>query len=242
MLDDCQLQADSLDDVLSDGAWASEHRHETCCARLDDFSWVIPPYDPDTIVPGRELDVEIPDVDTDICVLPDEFPVVVDRTDVELLFLPVVVQTRSQVLCDPDLDLSERYVEMDVVDTRRDIRDLPGVIPEMFAAMSLTLPVDEEIDSQVEEGPGRDLDMGDPDVGRDIQVMSEVGPMMIDGSDTGLLAFPVVANTETQVDVRWEVTLEVVPSVVDGGCPPGWLDSEFDGCIVDVIVLSPEFI
>ena len=56
---------------------------------------------------------------------------------------------------------------------------------------------------------GRDLDIGDPDEGRVIQVVSEVSPMMIDGSDTGPLALPVVANTETQVDVGWEVTLEV---------------------------------
>ena len=34
---------------------------------LIDFNWVILPY-------------EIPDVDRDMCVLPDEFPVVVDRT------------------------------------------------------------------------------------------------------------------------------------------------------------------
>ena len=58
--------------------WTSENRHEMCCAWLDDFNWVVPPYDPDIIVPGRELDVEIPDVDREICVLPDEFPVVVD--------------------------------------------------------------------------------------------------------------------------------------------------------------------
>ena len=63
MIDDCRLQADSLDDVLSEGAWASENRHETCCARLDDFSWVVPPYDPDMILPGWELDMEIWDVD-----------------------------------------------------------------------------------------------------------------------------------------------------------------------------------
>ena len=61
-------------------------------------------------MPGQELDVEIPDVDKDICVLPDELPVVVYRTAIELLSLPVVVQTRPQVVCDPDLDLSERYV------------------------------------------------------------------------------------------------------------------------------------
>ena len=51
---------------------------------------------------------------------------------------------------------------------------------------------------------------------------------MIDGSDTGSLSLPVVANTETQVDVRWEATLEVVPCVVGCGCPTGWLDSESD--------------
>ena len=82
--------------------------------------------------------------------------------------------------------------------------------------------------------------MGDPDVGRDIQMMTEVGPMMIDGSDTGVLSLPVVANTETQVDVRWEAILEVVPFVVRGGCPTGWLDSESDCCVMDVIVLAPE--
>ena len=59
--------------------------------------------------------------------------------------------------------------------------------------------------------------MGDPDVGRDIQVMSEVGPMMIDGSDTGPLALPVVANMETQVDVRCEVTLVVDGAVLRDG-------------------------
>ena len=121
----------------------------------------------------------------------------------------------------------------------------PVVVPVMFdemAAVPMTLPVDEEMGSQVEEGPdvvwtGRDIDMCDPDVGRDIQVLTDVGPMMIDGSDTGPLSLPVVANTETQVDVRWEVTLEVDPFVVGCGCPTGWLDSESDCCMMDEIVL-----
>ena len=82
MVDDCRLQADSLDYVLSVGAWAPENRHGTCCARLDDFDWVVPSYEPDMVLPGREMNVEIPDVDRDICVLPDEFPVVVDKTTV----------------------------------------------------------------------------------------------------------------------------------------------------------------
>ena len=84
------------------------------------------------------------------------------------------------------------------------------MVPVMFdetAAVPTTLPVDEEMGSQVEEGPdvvwtGRDMDMCDLDVGRDIQVLTDVGPMMIDGSDTGPFSLPLVANMETQVDVR----------------------------------------
>ena len=64
--------------------------------------------------------------------------------------------------------------------------------------------------------------------------------MMIDGSDTGPLSLHVVANTEMMLDVRWEATLEVVPFVVGGGCPTGWLDTESDGCVMDEIVLVPE--
>ena len=105
MVDDCRLQADSLDDVLSVRAWASENRHGTCCARLDDFDWVVPPYDPDMILPGWEMDVEIPDVDRDICVLSDEFPVVVYKTAVEPLSLPGVVKTRPHVWLRPGLVL-----------------------------------------------------------------------------------------------------------------------------------------
>ena len=99
------------------------------------------------------------------------------------------------------------------MDTRRDIRNLPDVFPVMFdktAAVPMTLPVGVEMCSHVEEDPdvvwtGRDMEMGDPDVGRDIRVLKDVGPMMIDESDTGLLSLPVVVNTETQVDVGWEV-------------------------------------
>ena len=76
----------------------------------------------------------------------------------------MVVETGSQVGCDPDLYLSERNVEVDIMDTRWDIRNLPGVFLVMFdktAAVPMTLPVDVEMGSQVEE---------DPDVSRDIQV------------------------------------------------------------------------
>ena len=145
-----------------------------------------------------------------------------DKTAVEPMSLPVVVETGPQVGHDPDLYLSKRNMEVDIVDTRRDIRNLP-----------VTLPVGVEMGPQVEEDPdvvltGRDVEMGDPDVGRDIRVLTDVCPVMIDELVTGPLSLPVVVNTETQVDVRWEATLAVVPFVVGCGRPAGWLDSESD--------------
>ena len=49
-MDDCQQHADSKDDVFSMGARRPMNRPGMCCARLDDFDWVVPHYDPDTFV------------------------------------------------------------------------------------------------------------------------------------------------------------------------------------------------
>ena len=43
--DACRLQVDSLSDEWSVESWAVENRHETCCAWLDDFNWMIPSCD-----------------------------------------------------------------------------------------------------------------------------------------------------------------------------------------------------
>ena len=153
----------------------------------------------------------------------------VDKTAVEPMSLPVVIETGPQVGHDPDLYLSERNVEVGIVDTRRDIRNLPDVSPVMFdktAAVPMTLPVGVEMGSHIEEDPdvvwtGRYMEMGDLDVGRDIWVLTDVCPMMIDGLAPGPLSLPVLVNTETQVDVRWEATLAVVPFVVGCGRPAG---------------------
>ena len=61
MMDDCQLHADSKDNVLSVGAWAPMDRPGMCCAWLDDFDGVVPPYEPDMVLPGRDMDVGITD-------------------------------------------------------------------------------------------------------------------------------------------------------------------------------------
>ena len=120
MDDDCRLQADSLNEVLSVEAWAAANRHETCCVQLDNFYWVVPPYDCAMMLPRPELDDESSDVERDVCDVPDEFLVCVDKTAVELLGLPVVVQTRLQVGCDWDFESS---------DVGRDVCYVPDEFP-----------------------------------------------------------------------------------------------------------------
>ena len=206
------------------------------------------PYEPDMVLPGGDMDLGITDVGRDICVLPDVFLVVVDKTAVEPMSLPVVVKTGSQVGCEPDFYLSEQNVGVDVVDIRRDIQNLPDVFPVMFdkmAAVPMTLPVGVKTGPQVEEDPdvvltGRDMEVSDMDVGRDIRVLTDVCPMMFDESATEPLSLPVVVNMETQVDVGCESTLAVVPFVDGWGRPARWLDSESDCCVMDEIVLVPE--
>ena len=80
--------------------------------------------------------------------------------------------------------------------------------------------------------------MDDTDVNRDIRLLTDVCPMMIEESATVPLSLPVVVDTETQVDVRWETTSAVVPFGDGCGRPAGWLDSQKSDCCV--IVLDPE--
>ena len=198
MDDDCRLHGDSLNDELSVEAWAAENRHETCCAWLDHFDWVVPPYDLAMILPRPELDEESSDVERDVGI---------DKTAVELLCLPVVVQTRPQVGCDPDLPFpvdkgKESLVEdgPDVIVSGRkfnvklsDVSRGVCVVPDQFPVVvpkkaveplvspvvvmtrsqagctpAFTLPVDGDVDSQVEVDPDmlseHVMDMSDPDV------------------------------------------------------------------------------
>ena len=54
-------------------AW---NRPAVCCARLDDFDWVVPDYVPDILLSGQDIEVGVMDLTQDIHVLPDVFPVV----------------------------------------------------------------------------------------------------------------------------------------------------------------------
>ena len=57
----------------------------------------------DVLLSGRESTVMILDVSRDICVEPEQLPVVVSKEAVELLAVPVVVQTRPHVGGTPDV-------------------------------------------------------------------------------------------------------------------------------------------
>ena len=61
--DDCRLQVDSLSDEWSVESWAVENRHETCCALLDDFDWVIPSCDLVGRLARPEGDEELSDIE-----------------------------------------------------------------------------------------------------------------------------------------------------------------------------------
>ena len=60
---------------------------------------------PDVIVSGRKSNVGGSDVSREICVVPEQCPVVVPQMFVVPLVLPVVVQMRPQVGCGPDFPL-----------------------------------------------------------------------------------------------------------------------------------------
>ena len=108
LMDDCQLHVDSRDNVLSVGAWAPMNGPGRCCAQLDDFDGVVLPYEPDMLLPGRDMEVGVTDVGRDI----DVFPVVFDETAAVPLSWPVVIGTGPQVGSEPDMLLSVRDVEV----------------------------------------------------------------------------------------------------------------------------------
>ena len=128
MVDIHQQHADVKNDVFLMGAWGPMNQPGTCCARLDDFEWVVPPYEPDMVLPGRDVDIGTTDVGRDVRVLPEMFPVVAEETAVVPKSWPVVVEMEPQVGCESDLLLSEREV-VDIADIRWDIRYLPDVFP-----------------------------------------------------------------------------------------------------------------
>ena len=162
----CSDSEASDDDVLSvgtvrpletaaplGGARVPINRPMIYYTRLNDFDWVVPHYDTDILLSGRDIEVEVTDLIQDIRVLPDVFPVIFDETVAVPMTLPVVVETGPQVDYDPDILLSGRDIEVGITDITQDIRDLPDAFPVLFdetAAVPLSSPVVVETGPQVD--------------------------------------------------------------------------------------------
>ena len=207
MVDVRQQRADVKDDVFLMRARGPMDRPGTCCARLDDFDWVVPPYVPNLVLPGWDVDVGATDVSRDVRGLPEVFPVVAEETAAGPMSWPVVVKTEPQVGCESDVLLSEWEV-VDIADISRDIRCLPDVFPVMLdrtAAGPMTLHLDVEMGPQADEGPdvvlaGWDMERDDTGVIQNTRLLTDVYPMMFEDPATEPMSLPVVVNTETQVD------------------------------------------
>ena len=147
----------------------------------------------DVFFSGRESTMNISDVSHDLCVEPDQCPVVVHKLAAVPLAIPVVVQTRPQVGCGPDLPLPmdegmesldddgsppchDVCVEPDqcplvVPKEARESLALPVVAltrSQAGCALVCTWPVNDNMISQVGVGPdllsGRVMTMVDPDI------------------------------------------------------------------------------
>ena len=168
--DDCGMQIDSLSDEWSVESWTAESRHETCCARLDDFYWVIPACDLVGRFPRPEGDEVLSDIEQDVCDAPDEFPVSMETAAVESLCFPVVVQTRLQEGCDPVLPLPMCKGQEFLVE------DGPDVIVS-----------------------GRESIITESDVSCEICVVSDQFPVVVPKLASVPLAVSVVAQTRPRV-------------------------------------------
>ena len=71
----CSDSEESEDDILPMRDVNPISGHAVCCAQLDDFDWELPDYVPDSSLSGRDIEVELMDLNQDIHVLPDVFPV-----------------------------------------------------------------------------------------------------------------------------------------------------------------------
>ena len=105
------------------------NRPAMCCARLDDFDWAVPDYDPDILLSGRDMEVRVTDVTQDI---QDVFPAIFDETAAVPMSLPVVGDTGPQVGPQVDVLLSGRDMGVGVTDITQDMHVLPDIFPAIF--------------------------------------------------------------------------------------------------------------
>ena len=94
----CSDSEASDDDVLSVGPLVPMNWADVCCARLDDFNWVVSDCVSDILSSGRDIEVGLTNLTHDIKVLPDVFPVMSAGAAAVPMPLPAVAEPVPQVV------------------------------------------------------------------------------------------------------------------------------------------------
>ena len=139
----------------------------------------------DDIVSGRESIIKRSDVRWEICVVSDQGPVFVPKLAAVPLAVPVVVQTRTQVGCGPDLPLP--------VDEGQESLDDDG-LDVIFSGRESTWKIS--------------------DVGHDICVELDQCPVVVPKEAAESLALPVVALTRSQAGCAPVFTWPVIDDMI----------------------------
>ena len=191
----------------------------------------------------RDGAVGAPDVGREVHEILVALPALADGRARRPVSWPVVIKAEPQVDCVSVELLSDREL-VTITDVSRDIRCSPDVVPVMLpshlesddmgvtqdahlrtelclmsfedsASVPMSLPVEANTETQVDVRweptlvvvPSNEV----TGITGEAQVQTDVGPVMSEDSAMEPMSLPVEANTETQVDVRWESTLVVVP-------------------------------
>ena len=203
---------------------------------------------PEVIVSGRESIITDSDVSCEICVVPDQLPVVVPKSAAVPLAVSVVAQTRPRGGCGPNLPLP---VDKSI---------------EPLDAYGLDVVIS-----------GRESTVMISDVGHDICVELDQLPVVVSKGAVEPLALPVVAPTRSQVGrtpvVAWpanydtilqvevdqdllsgrfmksldpdeesgdQVSLNAAPDVDEDACHTEWRETVVDDMVMEKFVLVPE--
>ena len=124
MVDVSQRHAEEEDDVLFTRTREPMDRPGTCCAQLDDFDWIVPPYDSDTLLSVDDMTIGVAGIHRDFRNLPDVLPARDAETAAMPITLPVGVNIGPQVIDDPD--------DPDLTNNRWAVRKLPDMFPVKF--------------------------------------------------------------------------------------------------------------
>ena len=202
----------------------------------------------DVILSGRESTVRMSDVSSEICVVSDQFPVVMPMLDAVPLAVFVVTQTRPRVGRGPDLPLlvdegreslpedgldvilSGRESTVRMSDVSRGICVEPDLLPVVMSAdvvEPLAVPVVTLTRSRV-DGP---LVVAQP-VNVDAISRAVVYPDLLSGQ--------VMKSVDPDVRSGDPMSLKTIPGADGVDCHSEWQEMVLDNVVMEKFVLVPE--